>query len=65
VYDRRSQKRENRHKNEPFKSIEEELILSLGFGKSIGVIAPGCDADIIAVAGDPLQNISVRATSRL
>ncbi len=31
---------------------------SLGLGKRIGVIAPGYEADIIAVAGSPLEDIS-------
>jgi len=31
---------------------------SLGLGKSIGVIAPGYEADVIAVAGNPLDDIS-------
>ena len=31
---------------------------SLGLGKSIGAIAPGYEADIIAVAGNPLEDIS-------
>ncbi len=31
---------------------------SLGLGKSIGTIAPGFDADIIAVEGNPLEDIS-------
>jgi imidazolonepropionase-like amidohydrolase len=32
---------------------------SLGLGKEIGAIAPGMDADLIAVAGDPLKDITV------
>lgn len=31
---------------------------SLGLGKSIGAIAPGYEADIIAVGGNPLEDIS-------
>jgi imidazolonepropionase-like amidohydrolase len=30
---------------------------SLGLGKTIGTLAPGFEADIIAVAGDPLTDI--------
>jgi imidazolonepropionase-like amidohydrolase len=32
---------------------------SLGLGDRIGTIAPGFDADLIAVKGDPLQDIGV------
>jgi imidazolonepropionase-like amidohydrolase len=31
---------------------------SLGMGQEIGTIAPGFDADLIAVAGDPLSDIT-------
>jgi imidazolonepropionase-like amidohydrolase len=31
---------------------------SLGLGKNIGTLAPGYQADIIAVAGDPLENVA-------
>lgn len=31
---------------------------SLGLGKSIGSIAPGFDADIVAVEGNPLHDIT-------
>jgi imidazolonepropionase-like amidohydrolase len=30
---------------------------SLGLGKTLGVLAPGFEADVIAVAGDPLKDI--------
>jgi imidazolonepropionase-like amidohydrolase len=30
---------------------------SLGLDKTLGAIAPGCEADLIAVAGNPLQDI--------
>lgn len=31
---------------------------SLGMGKEIGAIAPGMQADLVAVAGDPLTDIT-------
>jgi imidazolonepropionase-like amidohydrolase len=31
---------------------------ALGLGRSLGVVAPGYDADLIAVAGDPSQDIA-------
>src|SRR5262249_5432248 len=31
---------------------------SLGMGKEIGTIAPGYEADLVAVAGDPLSDIA-------
>ena len=33
--------------------------VALGLGESVGTIAPGMEADIIAVAGDPLKDITV------
>jgi cytosine/adenosine deaminase-related metal-dependent hydrolase len=31
---------------------------SLGMGKAIGTLAPGFDADLVAVDGNPLQDIT-------
>ena len=38
---------------------------SLGMGKSIGTIAAGLEADIVAVEGNPLEDITARPPRRL